>query len=48
MNGVPLSGKLFISGFVRKNIEYATADCIDKKVVSGRIAHTTVDVHFQL
>ena len=32
VDGVPITGKLFISGFVRKNIEYATADCIDKKV----------------
>jgi hypothetical protein len=39
-------GKLFISGYVRKNIEYATADCIEDKVVSGRIAHTTIDVPF--
>ncbi len=45
-DGVPVSGKLFISGFVRKNIEYATADCVDKKVVSGRIAHTTIDTPF--
>lgn len=44
--GVLISGKLFISGFVRKNIEYATADCVEDKVVSGRIAHTTVDVPF--
>jgi hypothetical protein len=41
-----VSGKLFISGFVRKNIEYATADCVEKGVVSGRIAHTTIDVPF--
>ena len=40
------SGKLFISGYVRKNIEYSTADCIEDKVVSGRIAHTTIDVPF--
>ncbi len=46
VDGVLISGKLFISGFVRKNIEYATADCIDKKIVSGRIAHTTIDVPF--
>ncbi|MBW9145447.1 hypothetical protein K2F40_07155 [Clostridium sp. CM028] len=45
-NGVLRSGKLFISGFVRKNIEYATADCIEDKIVSGRIAHTTIDVKF--
>ena len=45
-DGTLISGKLFISGFVRKNIEYATADCIEDKIVSGRIAHTTVDVKF--
>ena len=45
-DGTLISGKLFISGFVRKNIEYATADCVDKKIVSGRIAHTTVDTPF--
>ncbi|MBU3171997.1 CsxC family protein [Clostridium estertheticum] len=45
-DGTLISGKLFISGFVRKNIEYATADCIGDKVVSGRIAHTTIDVPF--
>jgi hypothetical protein len=45
-DGVLKSGKLFISGFVRKNIEYATADCVEEKIVSGRIAHTTVDVPF--
>ena len=44
--GILRSGKLFISGFVRKNIEYATADCIEDKIVSGRIAHTTIDVPF--
>jgi len=47
-DGVPVSGKLFISGFVRKNIEYATADCVEKKIVSGRIAHTTIDVPFTI
>jgi len=47
-DGTLISGKLFISGFVRKNIEYATADCVeDKKIISGRIAHTTVDVKFR-
>ena len=46
IGGVLTTGKLFISGFVRKNIEYATADCVEDKVVSGRIAHTTIDVPF--
>lgn len=45
-DGNLISGKLFIGGYVRKNIEYATADCIEDKVVSGRIAHTTIDVPF--
>jgi len=45
-DGTLLSGKLFISGYVRKNIEYATADCVEKEIVSGRIAHTTIDVPF--
>ncbi|MCB2293901.1 hypothetical protein LGK95_10245 [Clostridium algoriphilum] len=45
-DGTLISGKLFISGFVRKNIEYATADCVEKEVTSGRIAHTTIEVPF--
>jgi hypothetical protein len=45
-DGVLISGKLFISGYVRKNIEYATADCAGDKGVSGRIAHTTIDTKF--
>lgn len=51
--GIPVSGKLFLAGYVRKNIEYATAECsrqgrgCDKgQVVSGNINHTTVDVPF--
>ena len=45
-DGTLISGKLFINGFVRKNIEYATADCVKEKIVSGRIAHTTIDIPF--
>ncbi len=42
------SGKLFLSGFVRKNIEYATADhiCDKNQSISGKIRHTTVNVPF--
>lgn len=42
-------GKLFLSGYVRKNIEYATIDCINesKDGVSGKIKHTTVKVPFK-
>lgn len=45
-NNVPETGKLFICGFVRKNIEYATAECVDKGIVKGDIKHITVDVPF--
>ncbi|HHV29323.1 CsxC family protein [Acetivibrio mesophilus] len=42
------TGKLFLSGYVRKNIEYATADCVNecKGGISGKIKHTTVKVPF--
>lgn len=42
------AGKLFLSGFVRKNIEYATVDCTSTHAdgVSGKIRHTTVNVPF--
>lgn len=50
-------GKLFLKGYIRKNIEYATAKCYGKdkydcccevgKVVAGDIKHTTAFVPFQ-
>lgn len=42
------TAKLFLSGFVRKNIEFATADCSNEKhgSISGNIRHTTVNVPF--
>ena len=46
VDGVLETGKLFISGYIRKNIEYATADCVGGKGVSGRIAHSTIDTKF--
>ena len=45
-NGVPVTGKLFISGYVKKNIEYASADCVKDGVVSGKINHTTEKIPF--
>lgn len=45
-NDTQRNGKLFISGFVRKNIEYATANCTEKGIVRGEIKHITVDVPF--
>lgn len=38
---------LFLKGFVRKNIEYATANCRSKNGVCGDIRHTTVNVPFE-
>lgn len=42
-------GKLFISGFVRKNIEYATIDGAHSQngCISGNIRHTTCNVPFE-
>ncbi|EPY2278056.1 exosporium protein CsxC [Clostridium sporogenes] len=45
-DGVPVTGKLFISGYVKKNIEYATADCVKHDAVSGDIKHTTEKIPF--
>jgi len=43
-------GKLFISGFVRKNVEYATVNdvCADKKnkAITGDIRHATFNIPF--
>jgi hypothetical protein len=41
------TGKVFISGYVRKNIEYATMDCCNCSAICGDIKHTTVHVPFQ-
>ncbi|MHB8156562.1 MAG: CsxC family protein [Desulfocucumaceae bacterium] len=38
--------KLFLEGFVRKNIEFATLNCKNKSGVCGDIRHCTVDVPF--
>lgn len=42
-------GKLFISGFVRKNIEYATVDneCSENGTISGDIRYITARIPFQ-
>ncbi len=39
-------GKLFLSGFIRKNIEYATAQYVGDCAISGDIRHTTAKVPF--
>ena len=38
---------LFIKGFVRKNIEFATNDCSNHRGMCGDIRHCTVDVPFE-
>lgn len=38
---------LFIEGFVRKNIEFATRSCSNTRGVCGDIRHCTVDVPFK-
>jgi hypothetical protein len=40
------TGKLFLKGYIRKNIEYATAGCVGNRAISGEIRHTTVNVPF--
>ena len=42
----PDIGVLFISGFVRKNIEYISKECSDKNILCGKIKHITVKVPF--
>lgn len=44
---IPGTNKLFLEGFVRKNIEYATKDGSKKDVICGDIKHTTVKVPFK-
>ncbi|SCG83234.1 hypothetical protein DW1_1664 [Proteiniborus sp. DW1] len=38
---------LFVKGFVRKNIEYATLGCSNSKGICGDIKHCTIDVPFK-
>ena len=42
----PTSNTLFLKGFVRKNIDYATRACSTNEGVCGDIRHCTVDVPF--
>lgn len=40
------SSNLFLKGFIRKNISYATRDCSNIEGVCGDIKHCTVDIPF--
>lgn len=42
----PFVFKLFVAGFIRKNIEYASIDRVSSSSVCGDIRHTTVHVPF--
>lgn len=42
----PLTAKLFVKGFIRKNIEYTTADHHTRNSVCGDVRHTTALVPF--
>lgn len=44
---IPNAKKVFLKGYVRKNIEYATVDSVSKTAICGDIKHTTVHVPFQ-
>jgi hypothetical protein len=39
-------GTLFLEGFIRKNVEYATEECSKDGVICGRIKHCTFKVPF--
>ncbi|MFS1512840.1 CsxC family protein [Chengkuizengella sp. SCS-71B] len=41
-----LTGKLFLGGFVRKNIRFSTVGCVSDQGISGDIRHVTVNVPF--
>lgn len=41
------TSKVFLKGFVRKNIEYASVDSVSKGAICGDIKHTTIYVPFQ-
>ncbi len=41
------SNKLFLRGFIRKNIEYATRTCSNNVGFCGDIRHCTVDIPFR-
>jgi len=43
---VPYTNKLFIGGYVQKNIQYSTVECTNATSISGNIMHTTLNVPF--
>lgn len=45
---IPPTDKVFIEGYIRKNIEYATKSCSKNHGISGTIKDTTVQVPFKV
>ncbi|MCM8711967.1 hypothetical protein M2651_13255 [Clostridium sp. SYSU_GA19001] len=44
---IPHTDKLFISGYVQKNIQFSAIDCTNTTSISGNIQHTTVKLPFK-
>lgn len=44
---IPHTDKLFISGYVQKNIQFSAIDCTNRTSISGNVQHTTVNVPFK-
>ncbi|MFU0825160.1 CsxC family protein [Clostridium sp.] len=44
---IPYTNKLFIAGYVQKNIQYSTVNCSNESSASGNIQHTTVNIPFK-
>jgi hypothetical protein len=45
---IPPTDKVFIEGYIRKNIEYATKTCTTKSGIGGSIKDTTVHIPFRV
>lgn len=44
---IPPTDKVFIEGYIRKNIEYATKNCTHRYAIGGSIKDTTVHIPFK-
>ncbi|WP_051652395.1 CsxC family protein [Clostridium algidicarnis] len=44
---VPHTNKVFISGYIQKNIQYSTVDCDNKTSISGSMMHSTFNIPFK-
>ena len=45
---IPPTDKVFIEGYIRKNIEYAVKSCSSNRAISGSIKDTTVHIPFKV